>query len=265
MKEDYNFYRMKTKRLHVEPILASPEKSLWNFFTKEIWRREKGLVAILVCCKTSPELWLSRSLMFSTMVVKLWGLQSKPLQMTGPAQSWLPGAVSSQGLNISEDRHFTTSLGPCSHVRPLLLVKKINLSISLSATCIHSLSSHCCALLRSVWLCLLQVHPPRGSWSQQWGLPWEWVSPWVSPLETLSSSPVSPGSTQESIRDSRRTISLGYHPHYSSQAGWEKQVAVASTSLLQKREHQQTKNLKIPTAVVPSFPWNKCSLSVKMW
>lgn len=115
------------------------------------------------------------------MVVEVWGLQSKPLQMTVPAQSWLLGTVSSQGLNISEDRHFTTSLGPCSHVRPLLLVKKINLSISLSAACIHSLSSHCCALLRRVWLCLLQVHPLWGSWSQQWGLRWEWVSPWVSP------------------------------------------------------------------------------------
>lgn len=62
-------------------------------------------------------------MLFSMMMVELWGLQSKQLRRTGPAPSWLLWAVSSQGLSISKDRDLTTSLGPCSHVWPLSLGK----------------------------------------------------------------------------------------------------------------------------------------------
>lgn len=110
MKEDYIFYRMKTKRLYVQSLLASLEKLL-DFLTKEIWKREKGLVSILGCYKTSPELWQLRSLMWlPVMVVELWGLQSKTQHRTGPVQSWMFRAVPSQILNLSNDGDFKASL-----------------------------------------------------------------------------------------------------------------------------------------------------------
>lgn len=80
-------------------------------------------------------------MLFSTMAVELWGLRSKPLQRMGPAQHWFFRAMSHQGLSISEHGEFTASLDPCSHLTTVPGGK--HLRISLSATSIHSLFSHC--------------------------------------------------------------------------------------------------------------------------
>lgn len=58
---------------------------------------------------------------------------------------------------------------------------------------------------------------------------------------------VLPASTQESMRDSGRTISYSwalpkalqlYHPNYCSKTRWEKRVTTATPSLLQANKHQ---------------------------
>lgn len=157
-------------------------------------------------------------MLLPTMVVELWGLQSKPLHRTGPAHSWLLRAVSSQGLNTCEDGHFTASLRPPSHVWPLSLGEKNSEYLPFCNLYPQPLISLLCTAEKS--LALPSLHPLSGSWSQQWGLPWEWVSPWASPLETPSVSPVFPGSTQESIRDSGRTISLGCSKNAAAISPW---------------------------------------------
>lgn len=54
MKGDSNFYRVKTKRLHVEPILASPKKVYGISSQMKIGGGRSVLLPL--CCKTSPEL-----------------------------------------------------------------------------------------------------------------------------------------------------------------------------------------------------------------
>lgn len=165
------------------------------------------------------------------MVVELWGLHSKPLHKTGPALSSLLKAVSSQGLNTFEDGDFTTSSGPRFHVWTFSLGGEIWVApfLQLVSTVSHLIAMFCWEESGSAFSIpsIRQLKPADGS-------SWEWVSLWVSSLETLSAPPVSPGGTRESIRDCERTIwavpktLLLHHPNYSSQTRWEKQVTAGS-------------------------------------
>lgn len=178
------------------------------------------------------------------------------MQRTASALSWLLGAVSSQSMNVSEDKDFTASLASYSHVWSLLLEKKKYLSLS-----IHRISSHCCTLLRRVWLAfskpsIRQLKPivrcsSRVSFS-------------------LSFNPRNAacffGVSREHTTAHYRLWENHFWPSlYFSQAKWEKQVTAATTTLPRVHEHQQIKALNLPIVVVPSFSSNKCSLSVKMW
>lgn len=206
---------------------------------------EKGLIPVLGYYKTSPKLWQLRSLMwFPEMVVELWGFQSKTQHRTGPVQSWMFKSCAHSNSESLQWWRLQSLPATCSSIP----VSYLHLSNKESRKT-HIFQKF--ALKQVNWP-VLWLQWNRGTIAFPWCFQEAHMSQWGTVGE--------PSPTAGLFLKNFSCITPIIVPKLGGRNEWQQQHPPYFRQINISRQ----KNFKISSAVVPLFPTNKHSLSVRM-